>query len=289
VQAIVAAIKDGSSPTAQRRTPKLQPDPAAEESHHESLILRRAANAIQALPLAPSGFVSVDTPILIWEVGPHYGPHVFADGEYTPGDAGLRFNVEDRENAFRTFAFYYIWENPSEFFAVVNVATSLLFTGVCTARSATGFFTGESSLFFSCGIEFIRNSGWGNDPITNNPTDGTVYPAFAATTFATVANLTASDIFEGSGFLQREFSGTPFDLSYQQMVVPGGASVLFEVMVQVLDTVSSAETANSTSLDFATGDNRVACPGIELEILTPEALGVTGLTLSGDLVTQPLR
>lgn len=72
------------------------------------------------------------------------------------------------------------------------------------------------------------------------------------------------------------------------MVVPGGASILFEVTVSELDGVSSFELSNLAELNFADKGNRVTCPGVDLEILTPVGEGVTGFTESGHLITQAL-
>ena len=334
VPAIVASIKDGSSPTAMRsrsavqlartgrrqptvtevadalgvdqqriesflksqvqpvRPPIPVPDPAIQASYQESLILRRAASAIQALPLAPPTVVTLDKPIVIWETQPHIESNVFIDAEYTPGDAGLRFMVDDAQDSHsRTFIFYYLWQNPSEFYAVVNVSTSLLFTGVCTATSNTGFFSGDlSTISMGCSLGLIRNGGWGVDPISNTPANGTPYPGYQQTLNAPITSLSAQGggLFGDPGFAQQEFALTPFDLSFVNMVIPGGASTLFEVTVSESDSVSSFEISNSAELDFATGGNRVACPGVELQILTPVGQGVTGFTASGQLITEAL-
>lgn len=288
-QRVESLLKSRPAPV---RPPIPAPDPAAQAAYQESLILRRAANAIRALPLAPSTTVTLDKPIVIWQTQPHIETDVFIGAEYTPGDAGLLFNVEDVQDAhFRTFVFYYLWENPSEFYAVVNVSTSLLFTGVCTATSNTGFFSGDTSTVdMTCFLSLIRNGGWPNDPGSSTTADGTPYPGYASTAFASVVGLDAvgGGLFGDPGFQQQEFSVTPFDLSFPQMVIPGGASVLFEVSVQESDSVSSFEISNSAQLDFATRGRRVACPGVDLEILTPVGVGVTGFNSEGHLVTQPL-
>lgn len=135
-------------------------NPAVLASYKESLVWRRAANAIRALPLAPPTTVTLDTPIVIWQTEPHVQSDVFIDAQYTPGDAALLFRVEDVEPDanYRSFVFFYFWENPSEYYAVVNVSTSLVFTGFCGAYSNTGFFSGDlSQVSMEGSLVLIRN------------------------------------------------------------------------------------------------------------------------------------
>jgi hypothetical protein len=297
VPSIVASIKDGKAPTALRPRPAVQrgrierkpfpvADPAAQAAYQESLILRRAAKAIRALPLAPSTTITLADPLLIWQTMPALEP-VFIGAEYTPGDAGLLIRVEDvgpAHNYYR-FVFYYIWENLSEYYAVVNVSTSLVLTGTAAASTNAGILTSDFAVAeLSCYLDLIRNGGWGIDPITNTPADGTEYPAFQQTMSSFMASLNAQFAITS---VQEDFSVQPFDLSFVDMVVPGGASVLFGVTLSVSDSISAPES-NMAEFDFATGGNRIACPGIDLEILTPVGDGVTGLTPTGQLVTQPL-
>jgi hypothetical protein len=283
-----------ASQPAPVRRPVPVPDPVLQARFHESLILNRAAGAIRALPLAPPTTVTLEAPIVIWQTQPHIQSDVFIDAQYTPGDAGLLFRVEDVQPGpnYRSFVFFYIWENTTEYYAVVNVSTSLFLTGSCAAYSNTGFFSGDlSTVDIDCSLGLIRNGGWGNDPVTNMPADGTPYPTYPqTTTWASIASLYAQGggLFGDPGDQQQQFSMTPFDLSYLNMVVPGGASVLFEVTISESDSVSSFELSNLAEMNFADKGNRVACPGVVLEILTPVGEAVTGLTASGHLVTKSL-
>ena len=241
----------------------------------ESARYRALARELIRPDFAPQ-VVTLSKPILIWQTKPHVQLDVLLDSQLVDGGSFARIQMDDVQEGTqnRAFVFYYLWVNPSGGYAVVDVATTLTLTGSCTLSANKGFLSGDHThLDAAATLVLWRNGGWGIDPQTGLSLDQSVYPGYASTLYAAIANLDAEggSIIGDFGSAEKTFADTPVDLSYPQMVVPGGASVLFMVTLAVNTSVSAFEISNSVEADFATGNNRIVSPGLTFQVLTPIA------------------
>ncbi|TAM68924.1 MAG: hypothetical protein EPN48_09540 [Microbacteriaceae bacterium] len=220
--------------------------------------------------------VTLPEPILIWQTKPHVQLDVLVESELVDFGSFARIQIVDTAATTqnRAFVFYYLWVNPSQAYAVVNVASVMILTGKCVLSANKGFFSGDHThLDAAASLVLWRNGGWGADPQTGVSLDQSIYPGYASTLYVPIADLDANGggIFGDFGSAEQNFPGTSFELSFPQMVVPGGASVLFMVTLTINTSVSDFEISNEVDADFATGGNRIISPGLTLEILTPVA------------------
>ena len=266
-----------NSVTARVKAGDIRAPRAPQRQGYETESARYSALARELIrpDFAPQ-LVTLSKPILIWQTKPHVQLYVLLDSELVDGGSFARIQIADVQEATqnRAFVFYYLWVNPSGGYAVVNVATTLTLTGKCTLSANKGFFSGDHThLDAAATLVLWRNGGWGVDPQTGVSLDQSVYPGYASTLYAAIANLDADggSILGDFGSAEQSFADTPVDLAYPQMVVPGGASVLFMVTLAVNTSVSAFEISNSVDADFATGNNRIASPGLTLQVLTPLA------------------
>lgn len=263
---VVARVKNGDL-VAPRGPQRHGFEAAAAEYGALAAKLVRADFTPQSLTLA--------RPILIWQTRPHV-QDVFVDARYLDGGSFAKIRISDVQEGSqnREFVFYYLWANPSGAYAVVNVSTTLALTGNCSLSANKGFFSGDHT-HFDAAVQLVlfRNGGWGTDPATGVSLDQSVYPGYATTLYSFITSLDA----EGGGILGdfgsagQTFSHAAQSLAYPQMVIPGGASVLFMVTLRINTSVSDFEISNAVDADFATGANQVGSPGLALEILTPSA------------------
>jgi hypothetical protein len=267
---------------AQQRE-EAKPDPAAEASAAAALGARGVSLDLLAAPFT-SSWVALDTPFLIWQF-PHPNPDIFLDSGIAPGASWVKALVNTRTGpGGADFRFHFLWENPSAFFAVANVWSSVIFNGYASARAASGILSGyRANLEVESYQNVVRWSGWGNDPTTNMPADQTPYPAYDYyATKKTVVEFSAygGDLFSDSTWPSKHFDPTwPYESVHRLVAIPGHAVTLFEVGF----TVSWSFTDGTAGSDPVEDDyqevildlaydplSRIArCPGVQLEIFTP--------------------
>lgn len=120
----------------------------------------------------------------------------------------------------------------------------------------------------------IRWSGWGNDSVTGQALDYTPYPQTEG--WLPVSSLYAQggDFFGSFATDQQIFTGyRPSDWFFPQantIVVPAGASVMFEVTVTAsYDFESGSGGGDLVALDFSNAGGSVICEYLDLTLLTP--------------------
>jgi hypothetical protein len=160
----------------------------------------------------------------------------------------------------------------------VDVDSSLFLNGNCSVSAAPGFLSGDVAyLNMNAGLGLIQWIGWGTDPHTGASNDQTFDPNPQPTQFQTVTDLKASGghIFDGADFHSQLFSLQPFPLSRDMFMVPGNASVIFQVGLTVQYSFAGGplegggNLGDNVTVDFSTNGNAVVCPLVELDIMTP--------------------
>jgi hypothetical protein len=241
----------------------------------QSMDNRRAALQLLSSPFQ-STLLMLDQPFLIWAY-PKLDLDVLIAWEYLPGDSFIKLKGVDNPvaNYYNQFVFDFFWSNDSEFAAVINVATSLVFTGGCEIDSAAGFFSGDhNTLGLYANLDILRYNGWGTDPVTGQSLDQTPLPNAQPTQGQQVVYLdvTGGGLFAGEKTKGQLFDFQSFDLSRDLIAVPAGASLLFTAAVNLSYSMSDPlNISDSVFFDFAddTLGRQIVCPGLTLEILTP--------------------
>lgn len=237
-----------------------------------SMLERFEALKILGLPHV-STFVNLDKPFLIAELTQSQSD-IFkaAKVESMNSSIDMFVNEASGSNAVRV-VFFFLWFNPSDFVAVVNVKSSVIVQGSCSVQAHSGIFSGhESALDVIATLGVVRWSGWGNDPTTGNSNDQTPHPDFQPTQFQQVTFLDAEGghIFQEAAFKSQSFSFQQFPMSHTLLVVPAKAVTLFQVSIQlVYELDPGGNIEDNVSADFSTGGNGIFCPNVELELLTP--------------------
>jgi hypothetical protein len=243
---------------------------------------RRQALSILAQPFTPPYYVTLDTPFLIWDTPPDLS--IFLDSGIEAGNGGwakIKVNANDPVWPLNTqIWFYFLWENPTSYYAVANVSSSLSLSGTASARGSSGDFSGNyANLSLDTSLTVMRWSGWGTDPETGQSNDQTPYPVYGGVD-PVVANLSG---FGGDWFHHARpesatfYPQTPYDMSAPLIAIPGQAVTLFEVGLEVSWSFTNIygqtveDQPQSVSLDLADDalGYMVQCPMVELEVLTP--------------------
>jgi hypothetical protein len=187
--------------------------------------------------------VLLNKPFLIW---PTTHGLFFDSFEYAPANSRAKFKVDSSaSNGYEEMSFYFLWDNPSDGIAVINVNAYLVFNGHCQAGSEGGnlpsIISGDrySQLWVNAHLYLLE---WWNQPPTQPypQADATRQVLFLATNtggWASAGELKPADVFRG------------YDLQHTLMLVPPHSSVVFEVAAQV-----SYSNANDDFGGFASGD-----------------------------------
>ncbi len=249
----------------------------AEIGFRQAMENRREALQVLSRPFQ-STFVILDKPFLIWEL-PH-PEDIFQDQHYESLNSSIKISADKHAGGEigTLFTFYFQWRNDSQFTAVVNVRTSLVLNGICEVISGPGIFSGHHNALFLTGIlALIRWIGWGTDPTTGASNDQTDFPLPQPTQILNVASLDAQGggLFGDSDMKEQEFNFQPFGLSCDQIAIPAGATIVFEVSLLVQWGIEDpGGDFDDVIIDFAFDKlgHRVICPLVALELLTRPAL-----------------
>ncbi len=243
-----------------RRTPEMsRAQSALEETFQHRSENRRKAHQI----LATAGMAFTPThiwvdPFMIW-ASPS---NMLADSRIEPSNSWAKIRFAASESSFAGFAlgvpyltFYFLWSNPSAYYAVVNARCSLMFRGRCQAVGNTGFVLGGSGSLN--GHASLRPVEWWNQP-----------PSILQGESTTFMDLNA----RGGGFWSLSTGNVdykdqfdPVDLRYDLFAIPPNGVVVFRVDVGLGYSIVDGEIA----ADFSTLDSdSICCSALDLELLT---------------------
>jgi hypothetical protein len=239
---------------------------AIEQSHHTKARLDaelqsrlKSLDAIVAADptVASPQRVLLNRPFLIW---PSQG--LFLDSsEVVPSNSWAKFRMNSSaSNGYGDVSFYFLWDNPTDKVAVINVNAYLVLHGTCQVGSGGGVLPGilsgdrYSQLWLTANMDLLE---WWNQPPTRPypQTDQSQQALFIHTNTGGWGSVGAIE-------LQTVFRG--YDLSYTLMLVPPRGVVVFDVAAMV--SFSNADGA--IAVDFASGGFQVTCPAVLVTILS---------------------
>lgn len=165
------------------------------------------------------------------------------------GDEGWFFVGGD------SVSFGFVWQNPRDEFAVVNVTGFLVFNGSCTVLSDGGFIVIKNFSRLSVDAELAIHELW-NDP----PTSPVAQPAQS---WGLLRLFCDSSGLAAPGNIDGENVNRGLSVGFDQLVVPPRGSVRLEVACNLFWNIHSGETQS----DFSFGDRRLSCPGVLIGML----------------------
>ena len=203
---------------------------------------------------APPTFIALDSPFLIL---PTTGNKLL-DSSIAPfrsfAKVTIASQLDDKE-----VGFYFLWENPSDRYAVINVDGYLVFNGLIGATESGGFLPGNR--FATMNVSgVLRTFEWWNQP----PTE----PLAQADQSQLVRSITA-DMGGGFGDVGDIESAHVFrgvDLSHTLFLVPPYGVTVIEVAAVLWSTTGT--DGGDVSADFSSGDLQIMCPFVQIAVLT---------------------
>jgi hypothetical protein len=207
---------------------------------------------VELLPVPPK-YELLNTPFLIWWTQGIDFPEI----EYEPSNSRAKFALQsDNGITYDEMSFYFLWSNPSDRHAVINVDGYLVVDGFCRAGSEGGFLPGfrYSRVTLDAQLHLLE---WWNHP----PTEP--FPQIDQS--QEVLHLsTSTGGFMDSDAMEFEHVFRGYDLRYELFVIPPKETVVFEVALSML----YGSSHGSIDIDFTSGNFQVMCPAVLLAILT---------------------
>lgn len=207
------------------------------------------------LPFTPT-YIAVK-PFMIWAKP----SNMLYDSSITPQQSNAKiyfYTSSDGSYKRVEVTFYYLWSNPSAYYAVVNAACSVMLKGNCLAEANTGIFDGGMTSVNCSAV--LQPLEWWNQPPT--------YPAYDLDARKYLFSLLA----DGGGFWSGEtgdvdqkmvFDGT--DLRYDLFSIPPAGAAVFEVTLAFDYSIDDGEVL----IDFANFLNYgITIPYLQIELLT---------------------
>jgi hypothetical protein len=242
----------------------------------------QASEYLKNLPFDTGGLASLitlPTPFLIWE-WPHLDQSLVR-GQLEPLKSFAKFllNVpaysfdNDNGSGETEVSFYFLWENESDYIAIVKCFSVVGLNGSCDLEANNGILSGDT-MTLSMDAWLYPVSYWlplppgGN--ITNLRMQGDPLQHQQI-----LYNLTATGgyIFGDAGSAGKIFSNASYGMSYGQyggISIPGRATALFEVNVKFSYSWDGNTLPDQIKADFA--DDRknysIECPLVVLQLLT---------------------
>lgn len=213
-------------------------------------------------------YVVVDKPFLIW---PTNGISL-DDSSIEPWNSWAKITFDTNQQTVQfgdqTFfdlyleedlSFYFLWENPSDRYAVINVDGYLVFNGFCKTHAPGGVFAGdrEADLSVDARLSLLE---WWNQPPTQplgeaDQSQGiTSLSAYAGDTFDIHGTTRSEPVFRGR------------DLRYNLFLIPPQGVAVFELTSAFSYHIGL--NGGDVHADFASGDFEIMSPFLQIAILT---------------------
>jgi hypothetical protein len=175
------------------------------------------------------------------------------DSHTEPSNNWARISYTDSVNTNSTakLSFYFAWQNPSNYLAVINCNADLVSSGFCLVDANPGFFSGGSA---SLNLWAELNVYLGETAIT-----------WQTGQRSQIASLSADggNVFSGIGPVVSEAISNVSHLSCTEIEVQGDQLVVFEVGLFANISIDDGNIAMS----FDT-PNEILCPALNIELLT---------------------
>ena len=210
----------------------------------------KAGDQLKAYPAV------VDTPYLIWArpIG------ILVDSQIEPGNSWAKIEGSHNHGGiggfgsfYDTVSFHYFWDNPSpQYYALVNVASTLVTKGFVVATGNSGYFESGDVTLNATTTLFLYQ--WPDEPrLTYQASQQeSMYSAEAHGHVFGPPVVDTTGVFYEAG------------VEYTLFPIPPGRRAVFAVGLALK---SGMRGSCSTSFDFAGDDNYVQCPSLVLTIL----------------------
>jgi hypothetical protein len=217
--------------------------------------IKARREAVQQLASGPQ-YVALDTPFLIW---PTNGidlddSAIEAWGSWAKFQLYVRNLGGASQAGTEEVGFYFLWENPGDKTAYVDVDAFLVLNGVCSALANGGTFPGDRYARVNTDATLKIWQWWEQPPTQPLPQTDQVQRASTIAVdrggWFDYLHLEIDDVFRG------------FDLRYELFAVPGHAVVVFEVTCTFSYELEDGLVWNYFTFD----DNEVICPFVQVRI-----------------------
>jgi hypothetical protein len=202
-----------------------------------------------------STFVTLDKPFIIWA----QPSNILIDSRVSRLESLAKIRLRKEASDFHvedTVSFYYVWENPSNNPALVNVETYIVYKGFVEAGLYRNIILPQEG--FLDVRATLRIFEWWNQPPTQPVRNGTQF------TFP-VSLTVHSGGFWDPGDSQFTYVLDGFDPKYNLFTMPPKGVAVFDVETLILGSYFGKGLA---LVDFAFDDYFILCPYLQLEILT---------------------
>jgi hypothetical protein len=208
-------------------------------------------------PTVPSPeYHLLNTPFLIW---PTNSVDLEAS-EIVPANSWAKFRarIEKNRSFFGDVKFYYLWDNPTDKFAVINANGYSIFRGTAFVGVGGGIFPANrvASVKLTATLQILE---WWNQPPTSpfqqqDQSAEILNLRVSANGFSEVGAIDQRNVFRGS------------DLRHTLMLVPPRGVVVFAVTTAV--TMGTGQDNGLSEVDFASGAFMVGSPAVLVTVLT---------------------
>lgn len=220
----------------------------------------KAYGTLATLPLSPF-LTIIDRPFLIW-ARPRSG--IIWDSHIGSGDSWAKVKAVsetgDTLYGTDTLSFYFLWTNPTPYYAVIDAATFITVNGFARAYADGNFWvvfdpTAAHTTYMNAWT-VLTLWQWSDHP-----------PTASTTPQQTVFSLTA----QGGVFDDTETTGVSgsFDHSYTHYVVNPNGTVVFEVSLAMQYAIDDGHAL----FDFSDGSYDVSCPYMVVGLLSAPPVG----------------
>jgi hypothetical protein len=200
-------------------------------------------------------FEVVDTPFLIWPTN----NLELEDSHIEPWNNTAKVRGLWRGTGNENLRFIFVWENPSDKWAVVNVESYLAVNGACDAFAEGGFIAGSiNSVFVQASLNVWE---WWNQPPTMLSPQATQTRGILA--LATHGGGFLSNL--GGGNVESKSASGIKDLRRTLFSLPPHGVAVFEV---ALECFYDNTGGGMIQANFASGDFGVKCPAVVIAVLS---------------------
>jgi hypothetical protein len=222
--------------TEERKAEALKRSSSIKETLRHAVETRRKTIEHLASATAAPPWEYLGHPFLIWPT-----PGVFFD-DYDLAQRWARITLDSsKPEGHEELGFYYLWENPKDSYAVINIIADMVLTGFCSVESDGGFLPGDRRSRLNLFLR-LRPWEWWNQPPT--------LPLEQVSQSEHVLELSTNTggWFEDADS-ESELLLTVTELRYDSFLVPPHGVVVLEVLLDVL--YSTGTDSGSIHVDFA--------------------------------------
>jgi hypothetical protein len=171
--------------------------------------------------------------------------------------AKIRTGATAPGGASEELGFLFLWINPADTYAVVNVSSPLVAHGHCFVGDDGGFWPGDRGANIEVGASLYT---WSDD--STGPVVADDYWPIDKISVST------GGFFDVGALMDETFARARV-VERDLVLVPGRGTLKVKVCLRILYSVADDSVAD---IDFASGDFKTSCPFVSLNFLTPRPM-----------------